>query len=240
VISDAHCVFCWAAAGSLAENLAHMRAVHSFSIPDADACADPSGLVEHCHARVIEDRRCLFCESTKQFECPEAAQQHMADKAHARLRYDEEAHFEALEAFYDYSLVEGSEGEGEEGEGGDLLVNAAGELRLPGGRVAIPRDMVRYYKQRTSLADERASVRTTLGMGLLEGARGSDGAPRGGAPSLAAAAKALGHGTRGNAVDRREQRREVDYHSYKLNLVARNMNDIRRLRFRVAEAKGRS
>jgi hypothetical protein len=159
-ITSLHCPFCWAGpSASVEANLLHMRDVHSFFVPDLPYCVDPGGLIEQLHELVIDQRRCVLGCSAKQYECPEDAQRHMHDKVHCRISYDDEADFEAWEAFYDY------EGYGDEAtEGGEEVgtVDADGNLRLGGGRIAYSSDIAKYFKQRVALPDERDSVKTVL------------------------------------------------------------------------------
>ena len=247
-ITSTHCPFCWGPSDSVEANLLHMRAVHSFFVPDAAFCVDLAGLVERLHEIVIEECRCVLGCSAKQYQCPEDAQRHMADKTHCRMRYEEEGDFEAWEAFYDYTDAPEPPAEGV-GE-----VDAAGALVLPGGRVAYTGAIAKYLKQRVALPDSRDSVRTVLhqlaleqwgaegaeaaGYGLPGGSGGGGGGGSGGKAAVplarlqAAAARKVG--TRGNLTDAVAQQRQQQRASQFSLLVGMNQNQIRRRWFRVA------
>jgi pre-60S factor REI1 len=228
-VTDTHCIFCWAPSDSVEANLLHMRAVHSFAIPDAEFCCDPSGLIEHLHERVIEGRYCLYCDSVKQYDCPESAQRHMADKGHAMLRYDCERHFEELEDFFDYTGAP---------ELAETERDASGNMILPSGKVilCVEKDMARYFKQRFAPPDERDSVRTVMGRLALAYDGNSDGSSRRSAAasvSAAAASALLRSGTRGKATPAAAQRSsEKSFARFRLQIGVQQ-NQIRRRFFRV-------
>jgi hypothetical protein len=245
-ITSTHCPFCWAASDSVEANLLHMRAIHSFCLPDAPYCVDAAGLIERLHELVIDERRCVLRCSAKQFECPEDAQRHMADKVHCRIRYEEAEDFEAWEAFYDYA-------DAPEPAAEDVgTVNGDGNLVLAGGRVAYTGAIAKYFKQRVALPDERDSVRTVLHHLALEhwgegaeaagyGAPGAAGGGGGGGGGRAAvplarlqAAAAQRTGTRGNLTNAVAQQRAQKRASHFGLLVGMNQNQIRRRWFRVA------
>jgi pre-60S factor REI1 len=234
-VTHLNCVFCWAASESVEANLVHMRQEHSFYVPDVEYCVNPAGLIERMHELVIEEGKCLLCETKKQYSSPTDCQRHMADKAHCRILYNEERHFEAWEEFYDY------EGYGEEKEGvGEEVgtLDEQGALVLPGGRVAYSKEVAMYLKQRVAMPDQRDSVRTVMGRLAVEYGVGGGGEGKGGggvAPSAAAirAAAARRVGTRGNLTDANAQLREQKARKYNDFLVGMNQNHIRRRWFRV-------
>jgi hypothetical protein len=218
-------VFCWAAADTVEANFLHMRAAHSFSLPDAQFCVDPAGLVERLHEMVIEEGRCLLCPPPRRFACARDAQAHMADKAHCRMLYEDASHFEEFEEFYDYEGYEPAAA---------VEVAADGTLALPDGRCAYPKELARVFKQYQAPPDERASVRAA--MERLTDAYGRGGGGGGGlgrATALAAAA-ARRAGTRGNNTDAKAQLREQAAASHFQLQIGMQMNQIRRRWFRVA------
>lgn len=109
VITSAHCLFCWEDQNDLENNLRHMRSQHSFFIPDIQYCEDPDGLVEYLHAKIIDGRLCLYCDSRKQYESPEAVRQHMRDAGHCMIRYEDDEHFEEFEDYFNYLTAEDEE-----------------------------------------------------------------------------------------------------------------------------------
>ena len=223
-----------------------MRDAHSFFVPDVEYCDDPAGFVDYLHAKVIEGRYCLYCDTLKQYESPEACRQHMKDRGHCHVRYELDAHFEEFEAYYNYAGSDDEidvDGDGEEdgddgsdgGRGGGGAIVPIGEagafisgrdLHLPGGKVARHKSLLRYYKQHFRAPDERASVRAVLDRLSL-----TYGGPAGGAPrssrALAAAAAGRTTGMRGNQVDPRVQTYRQDHHKRIDLLVGLKFNDIR-------------
>lgn len=240
VITAEHCVFCWEKHDGIEGNLSHMRSAHSFFVPDIDKCEDPTGLIEYLHAKVIDGRFCLYCDSNKQFESPEAARQHMRDKNHCLMRYDDDRHFEEFEDFYNYAGSDDEAGEDEDeevnvagalavGDGGAYIID--GELILPSGAVAKHRALKRYLKQNFRADDQRASVRAAMSRLALEyGPQSTTGGSR---AAALAAAKNCGRGTRGNNVDIRAQRKIQDYHRRMELATGIRMNDIRTKHLRI-------
>lgn len=225
-----------------------MRSVHSFFVPDVDFLIDPEGLLEHLMGKVVEGR-CLACKSDSCFVSPQAAQQHMIAKAHCRMPYESEAQFEEYSDFYDYAGASDDDSDEEEedregrivvsGPANDVLLTGSGDLVLKEGRVARPRHLMRYYKQRLGeLTEPPAPLRATLARLALE--YEAAGEPAGGAGGKPAAAlaharalAALGTGTRGNVADVRGQRREAAYRRRFELATGMGMNEIRRKYFRV-------
>jgi hypothetical protein len=147
-----------------------MRVKHGFFIPDLENLSDPGGLVSALLQRVVEGR-CLFCRSEKTYEDPLGAQQHMIDKGHCRMRYEEDEDFELYSGFYTYPEGEAEDADAEDDEGlveaklqgrriiqtpkGEAYVNEAGDLVFPGGHVARNRIYMKYFEQKFSVPDPR-------------------------------------------------------------------------------------
>jgi pre-60S factor REI1 len=230
-------------------NLEHMSAVHGFYIPDLEYLVDPEGLVEHLLEQVVECR-CLGCDK-RGFDSAHAAQQHMADKGHCRMQYDEERHLDEYADFYDFTPSD----EDGDGDGGgedkassaqpssaalilagsalptDATVTNVGDLALPSGRTARSRHLMRYYKQRFTMPDMRESVRINLDRLAL--AYQSAGHSTSTALSAVRMAS-LSAGTRGNVVSPEAQRKQADYLRRMELHTGLQMNQIRRKHFRVA------
>lgn len=244
IISSSHCVFCWKDSGSVDGNYAHMRGVHSFVVPDEAAVADREGLVEYLHAKVIEGCVCIYCDSRKVYDSPQATQQHMADKGHCRMRYEEEGDFEEFQDFYDYSLLSDSDDDDEEEDEAVGERDEDGRLVLKSGATAAHRNMMRYLNQRYSLPDTRVSVQAALrnsSWASRAGAAATGGAPGAGLNGkgygsgalVVAAARGFGVGTRGNDTDIKGQRQAADYLRRKELHTGMQMNQIRRRYFRI-------
>jgi len=226
-----HCVFCWAPSESVEANLLHMKYEHSFYVPDMESCVDLEGLIERMHELIIDERRCLMCESQKQFASPEDCQQHMADKAHCRIPYDEDRHFAAWENFYNYE----GQAEQEDSEEGVGSLDSMGNLVLPGGKVAYSKEVSWYLKQRVALPDQRESVRTVMNQLALANSGGGGGSYDSSSNSAVTLRAAVAHrlGTRGNNTDAEAQKREQKARAHNDLRVGMGQNQIRRRYFRV-------
>ena len=170
-IEATECLFCHHDSRDVEDNVKHMARSHSFFIPDIEFLVDLKGFLEYLGAKVGSGHVCLWC--CKQFSCREAVVQHMADRGHSMLHYDQNS--AEFVDFYDYrsSYPESERGktqthgeasdadEDDEAEVEASLVEVAdntGELVLPSGARAGHRSLNRYYKQ--SLRPGRMQVTT--------------------------------------------------------------------------------
>ncbi len=244
IITAAHCLFCWSDNASVEASLKHMLEFHSFFIPDVEFCDDLVGLLEYLHAKIIEGRMCLYCDTGKQYDSTEAVRQHMRDKGHCLMRYDDEQNFTEFEDFFDYATKDGEEEEEEDEEGailakdtykvvgttGKAYISTKNELVLSSGARAVHRDMAIYYKQNLRLPDDRKSVQLAMNQLALDNAVSSS---TGNGSSQSALTISSTKGTRGNLVDRRAQRRVEKRHSKFMLRTGTNFNMILRRWFRV-------
>jgi pre-60S factor REI1 len=248
IITAAHCLFCWLEHASVEASLKHMLETHSFFIPDVEFCDDLIGLLEYLHAKIIEGRMCLYCDTGKQYDSAEAVRQHMRDKGHCLMRYDDERNFSEFEDFFDYA-TKNEEDEGEE-EGEDEAILAAdtykvvgttgksyistnNELVLSSGARAVHRDIAIYYKQHLRLPDDRKSVRLATDQLALDNAASSSSGSGGGSGQSALSISLTKGTIRGNLVDRRTQRRVEKRQSKFMLRTGTNFNMILRRWFRV-------
>ena len=247
IITAAHCLFCWKDNVSVEASLKHMLDSHSFFVPDVEFCDDLVGLLEYLHAKIIEGRMCLYCDSGKQYDSAEAVRQHMRDKGHCLMRYDDERNFAEFEDFFDYAAK--GEGGGDEeddseedailaadtykvvGTTGKSYISTKNELVLSSGARAVHRDMAIFYKQNLRLPDDRKSVRIAMDQLALDNAVASS--TGGGSGQSALAISSSTRGTRGNLVDRRAQRRVEKRQSKFMLRTGTNFNMILRRWFRV-------
>ena len=144
------CLFCPRDSVDLDAKLRHMAKSHGFFIPDVEYVSNLKGLVEHLDWKVGVANACLYCVhgggdaagAPRQFTCVEAAQNHMRDKAHCRMRYDETCAEEYAD-YYDFSAYRDGVV-----DGGEMSVSeSTGELVLPSGSRAGHRSLQRYFKQ---------------------------------------------------------------------------------------------
>lgn len=159
--------------------LAYMQKTYGFFIPDPEYIADLEGLVEYLHQKVRLGRCCLFCERT--FRTVAGVQRHMVDKAHAKIRYEDQADMDELSDWYDFtgSYDETAAGpQFAEGEDAGDVEDVPEEIFqgrsvpdvevLPSGELLISRNGVtkrigvrwlrRYYDQNARAIEERESV----------------------------------------------------------------------------------
>ncbi|CAN0420829.1 unnamed protein product, partial [Ectocarpus sp. 8 AP-2014] len=98
------CIFCDFVSPSFEENCAHMLRHHGFFIPDVEYLQDPEGLIAYVEEKVKLGFICLYCNGKgKTFHTHRAVQQHMIDRAHCKLLYDEDEDLHEYESFYDFS-----------------------------------------------------------------------------------------------------------------------------------------
>mmetsp|Transcript_5979 Transcript_5979/g.17005 ORF Transcript_5979/g.17005 Transcript_5979/m.17005 type:complete len:451 (+) Transcript_5979:281-1633(+) len=84
---------------SLKENVHYMQQKYGFFIPDKECLTDLEGLLGYCHEKIKLGHYCLYCNQV--FPTWQGCQQHMIDKQHCKLRY-EEGFWEELDPFYDF------------------------------------------------------------------------------------------------------------------------------------------
>ena len=96
--------------------LDYMRRSYGFYIPEAEFIEDMDELLEYLHSKVKIGCCCLFCNRT--FRSSQACQQHMIDKSHCKIKYDEQADFDELSDFYDFSSTYPTAAGGSGGSGG--------------------------------------------------------------------------------------------------------------------------
>ncbi|ODA79272.1 hypothetical protein RJ55_04865 [Drechmeria coniospora] len=78
------CLFCRSSSGTLEDNVAHMRAAHSFIVPYQDCLiVDLETLVWYLNLVIYGYRECILCATRR--GTVEAVQQHMIAKGHCRF-----------------------------------------------------------------------------------------------------------------------------------------------------------
>jgi pre-60S factor REI1 len=166
-VDSNNCLFCFEKSEGIEENMRHMRLKHSFYIPDIEFLVEPVGLIEHLLEKIASGR-CIYCTGNKVYESAQAVQQHMIDKQHCKMVYEELDDLDEYADFYEYVYEDEEEEGGENSKGNyrDVIsssyapgtITPSGDLQLPGNKVAHPRQLLRYYKQHFRLPDTRSSV----------------------------------------------------------------------------------
>lgn len=166
-VPPTECLFCGEAAGSMEANLAHMGAVHSFFLPDAEYLVDAEGLLTYLGYKLGVGHCCLWCGNGNRapFRSLHAARQHMRDKGHCKLSHEGAEGLMEYSDFYDYTSSYPDEGEREGGGAGDgeeevdvpaVLDGQGWQLVLPSGAVAGHRSLARYYRQNLPVVPSKA------------------------------------------------------------------------------------
>lgn len=151
-LPSSSCLFCPHESISIEHNMQHMSKSHSFFIPDLDFITDLEALLIYLGAKVGDGKICLWCNG-KQFRTIQACQQHMVEKGHCMIQYEEDSMLEFAD-FYDFSSSypdAGSDIDTDE----ELSINENAinidpetmELILPNGARAGHRALRKYYNQ---------------------------------------------------------------------------------------------
>jgi len=85
---------------SLKDNMNYMQQKYGFFLPDKENLVDFEGLLGYCHEKIKLGHYCLYCNQV--FQTWQGCQQHMIDKQHCKLRY-EQGFWDELDPFYDFS-----------------------------------------------------------------------------------------------------------------------------------------
>jgi len=162
------CLFCPHDSVDVESSLRHMARSHGFMIPDLDYLVDVKGLVSYLCEKVGVGNTCLYCNTKgKTFYSVEAVQNHMVDKGHCKLLFNDDAALEYSQ-FYDYrkSYPDHDECHTEENDDNtseslsgisNLVVNDNMELVLPSGATVGHRSLKLYYKQHLP-SDDRPQI----------------------------------------------------------------------------------
>lgn len=136
------CPLCSISLGSFDQVWSHLQGLHGLYIPDQQYLIDSQGLAQYLADKMAVGY-CLYCGDGKApFASVESLRQHMLDKGHVKIRFDETGS-EELADFYNWdSLFEDADGE-------DALLTPDGtELVLPSSLKRLGnREYYKYYKQ---------------------------------------------------------------------------------------------
>lgn len=129
----------------------YMERTFGFFIPDVECLTDLPGLLLYLGQKVKLGGICLYCQ--KQFEPGRACQNHMMNKSHCKIAYEEGVDLEEYEDYFDYDLASGSAND----DDAELEVSDIGELIMSNKTVG-HRSYRRYYKQNFKKEDSRPSI----------------------------------------------------------------------------------
>ncbi|RWS28844.1 zinc finger protein 622-like protein [Leptotrombidium deliense] len=150
-IPPTDCLFCPFSSQSIEDNVQHMSNIHSFFIPDVEYLSDLEGLLTYLGEKVGIGYRCLWCgDSGKSFNSVIAAQRHMHDKGHCKVRYEPGESLLEYSDFYDYSTSYPdavNADKDEEINENEIEENDDWQLVLPSGAVIGHRSLFKYYRQ---------------------------------------------------------------------------------------------
>ncbi|KAF7971218.1 hypothetical protein HWV62_21622 [Athelia sp. TMB] len=103
-ISSIQCLFCPETSSSLAANLTHMSAAHSFFVPDAEYLIDLPGLINYLGEKIAVGNVCIYCNGKgREFRTLDAVRKHMLDKSHCKIAYAVESEKLEISDYYDFS-----------------------------------------------------------------------------------------------------------------------------------------
>ncbi len=141
--------------GNLEDCLAHMKFNFGFCLPDEECLTDVEGFLQYLGEKVKLGGYCLYCQ--KQLKPGRSCIQHMIAKSHCKVAYDEDIDMDEYEDFYDWSLLEQYDEDGNPFNT-EANISDIGELVLPSGKILGHRDYKRLYKQPVRALDERPSI----------------------------------------------------------------------------------
>ncbi|KAJ3165071.1 hypothetical protein HDU88_004790 [Geranomyces variabilis] len=156
--NETECLFCLESGADLDSNIAHMKAAHSFLIPDIEFLAAPVELLAYLGA-VIEEGNCLWCHSPEAraakrsisanrdedeapheaddesaaFNSARDARRHMLAKGHCKVSWENGAQI-GIDGIYEWELA--ADGCFDEGNGCEMRGNSKltdGDLILASG-----------------------------------------------------------------------------------------------------------
>ncbi len=134
------------------ECVKYMEITYGFFIPDKEYLTDLDGLLCYLGEKVKIGGICLYCQ--KQLRPGTPCQNHMINKSHCKLIYDDDIDMDEYGDFYDFS----SSYSDDESEGNEAQISDIGELVLSDGRIIGHRDLRVYYKQKFRPVDNRPSI----------------------------------------------------------------------------------
>lgn len=162
-----NCLFCTLKFINTEEAMKHMYKRHGFWIPDIEHIVHLEDFLAYLGEKVGLGRICLHCNGRKKavYRNLRSVRQHMEDKSHCMIRWDE-LDMDEYDIFFKYP----GEDEGDEGDEGDDLpkknvkkrgvadFTLGGELILHDGSIIGHRAFLNAYKQRLVVEDTREEV----------------------------------------------------------------------------------
>lgn len=127
------CMFCPKTFETLEASLTHMLQDHGFFIPFAEYLTDVESLLIYLGFKVGVGKVCMYCNGRNKasYSSLRAVQQHMNEKNHCKIRFEEEEGEDEFLEFYDFEkdLNAGEDGQEEDMVGGILLLASCFFLR---------------------------------------------------------------------------------------------------------------
>ncbi|OLL21662.1 Cytoplasmic 60S subunit biogenesis factor [Neolecta irregularis DAH-3] len=164
MLSPEECLFCTHKAETPDANSSHMKNLHGLFIPESNFLTDLPGLLRYLAEKVAIGNVCLYCQ--KLCRTLESVRNHMVDKAHCKIAYEDENSQLEISDFYDFrgsydisdteNPIEGEDCEDWESVSNDSSLDSSdiGQLQtdtyalsLPSGRVLGHRSLRTYYRQ---------------------------------------------------------------------------------------------
>jgi len=144
-LKNNECLFCRHTSEDLLSNLKHMEEGHGFFIPDREYLENLPGLITFLAQKVSIGYICLYCNNTgKLFHSLGAVRNHMQEKSHCKLAYEEEDQEEYL-PYYDFSKQE--ETQLQLASEAPRVSENGYEMVLKDGKRVGHRSLAIYYKQ---------------------------------------------------------------------------------------------
>eukprot|EP01041_Mallomonas_annulata_P003803 gene3803-7568_t len=143
----------------------HMETNFGFFIPDKEYMVNLEGFLTYLGEKVKLGGICIYCQ--KQFIPGHPCQNHMINKSHCKITYEDDIDVDEYEDFYDFSsqyINSSDENDNENDENSEanedrtLEISPIGELILLNGRTLGNRNLRIYYKQKYRPEDIRPAV----------------------------------------------------------------------------------
>lgn len=102
------CLFCGHVNANLEDSINHMVSEHGFHVPFPDSCVDVEGLISYLGYKLGVGHVCPTCNGRGRycFQSLEGLRQHIVDKGHYSIYWDEEDPEFEFDEFYEFEMKE--------------------------------------------------------------------------------------------------------------------------------------